>query len=181
MTPRKTARNKAPQLPAWVPLALVVTAAFAVGVFVLPRLSGGGLEGAMAPDFALPVVYGGERDTRVRLSEQRGTPVLLDFWASWCQPCREQAKVIEAVRARNPALRVLGINVSDEPNAAQRHLSTANPQWLVVQDSGVANAAYQVEALPTLVLIAADGKVFAVRRRFVPERELLAMLAALGA
>jgi thiol-disulfide isomerase/thioredoxin len=114
----------------------------------------------------------------VRLSEQRGKAVLLDFWASWCRPCREQAKVIERVRAKNPDLLVIGINVSDTPEAAARYLAAENPPWLVVQDvEGAADRAYDVETLPTVVVIDGKGSIVAVRRRFVPDKELGAMLA----
>ncbi len=82
-------------------LVVVFLIAVGFGVFVLPRLAPS-LERKPAPDFALPVIHRGEPGARVRLSEQRGKPVLLDFWASWCMPCREQAKVIERVPRTAP-------------------------------------------------------------------------------
>jgi len=149
------------------------------GVFVLPRLAPS-LEQQQAPDFALPVMHGGEPGARVRLSEQRGKPLLLDFWASWCLPCREQAKVIEAIRATHPELVVLGVNVSDDPAKARAYLAESNPSWLVLEDAeGIANQSFEVQALPTLVAIDAAGKVVAIRRRFVPERELEALVVDL--
>ncbi|HET9958529.1 MAG TPA: TlpA disulfide reductase family protein [Polyangiaceae bacterium] len=159
--------------------------AIAAGLFVLPRLQPGnaltGLSGGTepAPDFTLPVIHGGELDSRLRLSALRGKLVLLDFWASWCQPCREQAKVLRAVAGlpENRDLEIVGINVSDQPDAARRYLKADAPPWVVVEDpEGVANSAYSVETLPTLVAVNADGKLFTVRRRFVPERELNAIL-----
>lgn len=167
---------------AWTTIGLIVLAAVLFGALVLPRF-GRGLEGAPAPDFALPVLSGGEPGGRVRLSEQRGKLVLLDFWASWCAPCREQTKILQAV-ARDPGSKdvvVLGINVSDNPEAAARYLAAVKPPWLVLGDEeGVANAAYGVQALPTLVAIDREGRVFAVRRRLVPERELTALIAAMA-
>lgn len=158
------------------PLGLVLGLALACGILVLPYL-GKRLDTRVAPDFALPVIHGGERGARVRLSEQRGRPVLLDFWASWCQPCRDQAAAIERVRAAFPELVVVGVNVSDSPEAAARYLAAEDPPWLVLADAdGSANLAYGVETLPTLVVIDAAGNQVAVRRRFVPERELRALL-----
>jgi thiol-disulfide isomerase/thioredoxin len=142
----------------------------------LPRL-GGRAERRPAPDFALPVVHGGERGARVRLSEQRGKAVLLDFWASWCKPCRQQAEVLKRVRAKHPELVVIGVNVSDSPENAARYLAAENPPWLVLEDSdGSVNHAYEVETLPTLVTVDKAGNITAIRRRFVPEKELVALL-----
>lgn len=160
--------------------ALVMLGAVLVGAVLLPRL-GNRLEGQASPDFSLPVIFGGEPDARVKLSEQRGKIVLLDFWASWCKPCRAQAQVLEAVAKKQRDLVVIGINVSDSPDAAQRYLAAAVPPWLVVEDSdNVAAAAYQVKQLPTLVAIGRDGRVLAVRRRFVPENELTVLLETLS-
>lgn len=156
--------------------ALIMIGAVLVGALLLPRL-GHRLEGQASPDFALPVIFGGEPDARVKLSEQRGKLVLLDFWASWCGPCREQARVLAAVVKKQPDLVVIGVNVSDSPDAAQRYLAQAKPPWLVLGDEdGLVGEAYQVRQLPTLVAIGPDGRVLAVRRRLVPENELTALL-----
>ncbi|MDQ2643536.1 MAG: TlpA family protein disulfide reductase [Myxococcota bacterium] len=176
MTDQKKPARRADTRFGALSLLVILLIAAGFGVFVLPRVAPT-LERKPAPDFALPVVHRGEPGARVRLSEQRGKPILLDFWASWCMPCREQAKVIERVRARHPGLVVLGINVSDDPNKARAYLAESNPSWLVVEDAeGIANRSYEVEALPTLVTIDKSGNIAAIRRRFVPERELGALV-----
>jgi thiol-disulfide isomerase/thioredoxin len=159
-------------------LAVVFAIAILFGVFVLPRI-GPEREAAPAPDFALPVIHGGESGARVRLSEQRGKPVLIDFWASWCKPCREEAKVIERIRARYPELVVLGVNVSDSPEAAAAYLAAEKPGWVVLRDDErqSAHQAYSIETLPTLVTVDKAGNIAAVRGRFVPEKELAALVA----
>jgi hypothetical protein len=92
--------------------------------------------------------------------------------------------VIEALKA-TAALEdvvVIGVNVSDSREAAERYLQAAQPPWRIAEDEDdVAHRAYRVETLPTLVVIDKQGRVFAVRRQFVRERELTAILEALRA
>jgi thiol-disulfide isomerase/thioredoxin len=175
----ESSRVKASRAPSgWVSIVVVIVAAIAFGAFVLPRLSGS-LVGELAPDFALNVIHGGEAGARVRLSEQRGKPVLLDFWASWCQPCRAQAQELEAIRRRFPEkdLTILGVNVDDSEEAARAYLERTKPPWVVLRDGENKSAiAYDARTLPTIVAIGRDGKVFAVRHRLVPARELSVMI-----
>lgn len=183
MTESKRRSRKVPSAHAtWLRFAGVVVVSLLFGIFVLPRF-GRGLERHPAPDFSLPVLAGGELGARVRLSDQRGKLVLLDFWASWCGPCKAQTQALVALKKRPEAadVVVIGVNVSDNREAALRYLAGVNPPWLVLEDpDDTANRAYGVEALPTLVAIDKAGNVFAVRRRFVPESELSALVAALG-
>lgn len=156
--------------------------AIGFGALVLPRFKTG-LEGSLAPDFTLTVQSGGELGSRVKLSEQRGSLILLDFWASWCRPCWEQTQVLENIRERyqDRGLMILGVNVNDRPSDALAYLKRVKPSWVVLEDpENIAYRAYQVDTLPTLVAIDRAGKVLAVRRRFVPERELAAMIEAIG-
>lgn len=180
MVERRRARAADPRV-GWYVTAGVFALAVAFGIFVLPRLQLG-LEGKPAPDFSLPVLHGGEPGARVRLADQKGKLVLLDFWASWCAPCRQQTSVLQAVQARYPGndLVVLGINVSESPEAARAYLEAVKPPWVVVADNeGETSATYEARTLPTVVAIDRSGKVFAIRRRFVPERELWAMIQAM--
>jgi thiol-disulfide isomerase/thioredoxin len=102
----------------------------------------------------------------VRLSDLRGRVVVLDFWATWCPPCRASiptlARVAAALEPRG--VTVLGVDVERLPpsaaGAAHRRLGGTFPS---VQDAGrQVAAAYHVDALPTLVVVDRAGVVRAV-------------------
>ncbi|MEB2310931.1 MAG: TlpA disulfide reductase family protein [Sorangiineae bacterium] len=155
-------------------VVLALGAALVVGV-ILPRVwSRRRARAVPAPDFVLPVIYNGEEGSRVRLSDARGSAVLLDFWASWCGPCQEQAPIVDelARRYRARGLVVLGIDTGDEQEAAIRWAQSRKLSYAVAFDGGEVAAAYRVEGLPTLVVIDRRGRIVATRTRVVSEAEL---------
>jgi thiol-disulfide isomerase/thioredoxin len=159
----KRSKRQLYRIAAWVLLA----ASLVFGLFVLPRLDPGrsALLGAEAPDFALPVIYGGEPGSRIRLSELHGHVVLLDFWASWCRPCLEEMVILDRT-AKEPRYRtvmLIGVNSDEQQEQALSLLRRVKPSYPSVTDEGgdVAQA-YGVDGLPTLVVIGADGVVRAI-------------------
>ena len=78
-----------------------------------------------APDFALPARDGGE----LRLSELRGQVVMINFWATWCGPCRQEMPHLQALYERYNSLgfTLLGVNVEDNPNGAKKWLEENGP------------------------------------------------------
>jgi thiol-disulfide isomerase/thioredoxin len=162
---------------AWTTLLLVIAVsaffAFVVLPYVRPKSP---LEGIAAPDFALSVIHGGDAGSRIRLSDLRGKTVILDFWASWCGPCRAQAPIVDTVARRHEAagdVVVVGVSTSDERDAAIRFAQGANLSYpMVFDDSNRVAAAYSVTGLPTLIIVDKSGKIVAVRRSVVREREL---------
>src|SRR5690348_14616187 len=84
-------------------IGTVFAIAVALGITVLPTLKApkSRLLGLPAPEFALPVMTGGEPGSRVKLGDFRGSVVVLDFWASWCAPCRAQAPIVDRVARRH--------------------------------------------------------------------------------
>jgi thiol-disulfide isomerase/thioredoxin len=117
------------------------------------------LKGKPAPDPSLEDLNGVAR----KISELRGKIVLLDFWASWCAPCRTQmpalAKLDKEIRDQGVAL--VGINDDETPEAAKAYLAKGGYDWMQLYDGKQkdARAKFKVTAIPTLVLIDRDGVI----------------------
>jgi thiol-disulfide isomerase/thioredoxin len=166
--------------PGYLVAGLVLAFSLCMGLFVLPylgakRAESSPLVGSLAPDFLLPFVSPAERGKEQRLSDLQGKAVVLDFWASWCAPCRAQTPVLERVaKAIGPnKLRVLGVGTSDDRESITRFLDQKPVGYPSVFDNqGVAPSLYHVQALPTVVVLAKDGTVKAVATGFIGEAEL---------
>jgi cytochrome c biogenesis protein CcmG, thiol:disulfide interchange protein DsbE len=118
------------------------------------------LEGKPAPNFTLPVA--GAQGERIRLSDQRGKVLVLDFWASWCTPCRHSVPLLNRIAKRYAQdVQVLGIN---SESLGDGMLSSVRLNWgiqyPVLHDSAVeAQLAYNVQAFPTVMVINREGVV----------------------
>ena len=130
--------------------------------------------GEKAPDFKLERIGGGY----IKLSALRRNIVLLDFWATWCGPCKMQLGALEEIyREEIPNLVILSINVA-EPKSTVNDFLKRNPiNWLVLLDTdGAVAEAYGVRAIPTLVLIDGEG---VIRNYWVGVQEYSTILDAI--
>ena len=110
---------------------------------------------AAPPDFAIPIRQGSER-----LSDLRGKPVVLNFWASWCHPCTDELKYF--VRAEQEfGSKISVLTISAEPHdVAASYLRLWNIDLPVVEDSdGSISKEYSVPPIPVTVVLGPDGKV----------------------
>lgn len=134
-------------------------------LFSLPALA---IEaGQVAPDFELP-----GRAGTVRLSDYKGKTVYLDFWASWCGPCKQSFPWMNELQSRYAAkgLQVVGINVDQKTDDAKTFLKDVPAHFDVAFDSAGKNPrAYAIKGMPTSVLIGPDGKVISMHSGFKSE------------
>lgn len=91
-----------------------------------------------APDFTLPVFANGgslgPEGTQVSLSDSRGTPVLVNFWADWCAPCHEEAPILERLYQRyGDRVQFITVNSEDEPSAARDFIKRHGVTFPVVR------------------------------------------------
>ncbi|MBI2771058.1 MAG: TlpA family protein disulfide reductase [Burkholderiales bacterium] len=130
-------------------------------------LAGGAVEvGAAAPDFEVTGPQG-----LVKLRQFEGKLLYLDFWASWCGPCRQSFPWMGEMQAKYAAqgLQVLAINLDAKAPDAQKFLAAVPAGFAVAYDPiGASPRMYQIKAMPSSVLIDRKGKVIAVHRGFEP-------------
>jgi peroxiredoxin len=121
---------------------------------------------APAPDFTLRAMSGPNQ----RLNELRGQVVMLNFWATWCGPCRQEMphlnRLYEKYRASGFVL--LGVNVDDEPRNAvdlAKKLGLAFP--VLLDTDKKVSGLYELNTMPSTVLIDRDGKVRYLHRGYL--------------
>ena len=111
-----------------------------------------------APDFTLKSLDG----KNLKLSEMAGNVVLINFWASWCAPCREEMPLLNALHNKYQPLgfTVLGINVEEQVDSARGFLEDFPVDFPVLLDNrNQVSQLYEVIAMPTTVVVDRDGKL----------------------
>lgn len=119
----------------------------------------------MAPDFTLRTLDG----RNLRLQEQRGRVVLVNFWATWCGPCRVEMPHLNRLhdKYRAAGLVLLGVNVDEDPRAAAGVAGKLGVQFPVLLDTDKAvSRLYDLNSMPSTVLIDRDGRVRYLHRGY---------------
>lgn len=135
---------------------------------------------SIAPTFTLPSRSG----DNVSLADLKGQVVMLNFWASWCGPCRQEMPLLDQMHKRYSALgfTLLGVNVEANTKDAERWLSETPVSFPVLfdKDSKVSEL-YEVSAMPSTVFIDRKGNVRYLHRGYKPgdEGEYLNQIRAL--
>ncbi|HET8706721.1 MAG TPA: TlpA disulfide reductase family protein, partial [Pseudomonadales bacterium] len=120
-----------------------------------------------APDFTLKSTTGGN----MRLSEQRGQIILLNFWATWCGPCRQELPEFEKLKQKYAkyGFEVWAVNVDNDSNEALKFIKPLGITYPVLFDSGLnISQQYKVETMPSTFLLDRDGRVRFIHHGFQP-------------
>jgi peroxiredoxin len=119
----------------------------------------------LAPDFTLRSMGG----PNLRLKEQRGRVVLVNFWATWCGPCRQEMPHLNRLydKYRASGFVLLGVNVDDDARKAAEVASKLGVTFPVLLDTDkTVSRLYDMSAMPATVVIDRDGRVRYIHRGY---------------
>jgi len=143
---------------------------FALAVLATSSLAASDLSGLPAPDFALKSSTG----ENLRLSEYRGDVVMINFWATWCGPCRQEMPLLDQLYTRyeRVGFSLLGINIDDDSERAMDMIKELGVSFPVLFDARKeVSQLYGVDAMPVTVLVDREGTVRHVHKGYKPGYE----------
>ena len=131
-------------------------------------------ERAEAPAFELALLDGGT----ISSGELRGQPLVINVWASWCPPCREEAPMLSRVSAElaDSGVTFLGVVQDDTEAAARAFAAEARLDFKHAIDDGSFDRAYRVQALPTTYVLDANGGIVATQLGPITEARLRVLI-----
>ena len=141
-----------------------------LAIFMGSSLASSGLTGQTAPDFVLKSATG----ENLRLSEYRGDVVMINFWATWCGPCRQEMPLLDELygRYQRVGFNLLGINIDDDSRRAMAMVNELGISFPVLFDEDKkVSKLYEVEAMPLTILLDREGTVRHVHHGYQPGYE----------
>ncbi len=123
-----------------------------------------------APDFTLK----NENGSNMRLSEFRGEVVMINFWASWCAPCRQEMPLLDELYTQYQPMgfTILGVNVEEDSTKAKQLLKNIPVNFPVLFDNASdVSKLYNVVAMPSTVLVDRDGNIRYLHQGYKPGYE----------
>ncbi len=140
-------------------IAIPIVLLLGYGLTRDPRHIASPLPGRPAPEFSLPALQEGDS---IKLSELRGNVVVVNFWASWCIPCRDEHPVLlqAATNYEPKGVRFVGIAYNDKPEDSKRWLSELGSVYPSLVDAGARTAIdYGVSGVPETFILDRQGVV----------------------
>ena len=147
----------------------VIAASVAALSLSLPALAGSS-SGGPAPAFTLASRAGQD----VSLAQYKGNVVMINFWASWCGPCRQEMPLLESIykKYNKMGFTMLGVNVEPDSNAANDWLKATPVSFPILYDrDSKVSKLYDVGGMPSTVIIDRSGKVRVLHRGYKPGDE----------
>ncbi len=144
--------------------------AVALSAIAATSLASSGLVGNKAPDFALKSSTG----ENLRLSEYRGEVVMINFWATWCGPCRQEMPLLDDLynRYERVGFKLLGVNIDDNSQRAIDMMRELGVNFPVLFDASKdVSKLYEVNAMPVTVILDREGNVRHVHQGYKPGYE----------
>lgn len=132
-------------------------AALMLGACLAPYATAEVIQGK-APDFTLKSQSG----NNLKLSELRGKVVMINFWASWCGPCRQEMPLLDQLyqHYRSLDFTILGVNVEENPDAAKSLLKDLPVTFPILFDSAnTVSKLYKVKGMPSTIIVDRDGNM----------------------
>ncbi len=145
-------------------------AGLALTVLATSSLAASDLAGQPAPDFALKSSTG----ENLRLSEYRGDVVMINFWATWCGPCRQEMPLLDQLYSRyqRVGFSLLGVNIDDDSSRAMDMIHELGVSFPVLFDARKeVSKLYDVDAMPVTVLVDREGNVRHIHKGYKPGYE----------
>ena len=140
--------------------------AFALATLASPLATGAGATQSSAPDFTLRTMNG----PNLRLAEQRGRVVMVNFWATWCGPCRQEMPQLDRLyqKYKSSGFVLLGVNVDEDVRKATDVAAKLGVTFPVLLDTDKAvSKLYDLSTMPSTVIIDRDGKVRYLHRGYL--------------
>ena len=150
-------------------IAAILTPVAAALLLAVPA-SGAGSASGPAPQFTLDSRAG----SKISLAQYKGQVVMLNFWASWCGPCRQEMPLLENIykKYNKMGFTLIGVNVEPDSKAAEGFLKETPVSFPVIYDKdSTVSKAYDVAGMPSTVIIDRKGNIRVLHRGYKPGDE----------
>ena len=152
-------KNETPNRPANKVLRFARSLLVFVMLYLVLQTVMGRLQAPSLPEFAPPFALQNLDGETVALADLRGQTVVLNFWATWCGPCRVEIPSFSRFADDHPEIQIFGVAVDGEVEALRAAQADLGIRYPVLRADEATLAAYGVRSLPTTVVVREDGRV----------------------